>query len=170
MWATKLESDGQEHQDLLYKRACRGPRSTQTHPPTRHALHPHLEAPPRPSATSGPRFQPAPGCRQARIAQPSHLTYNSRIRRAHGPGAARGPSQRYRGRLWTPTTQPTRHASARGPYRLCRAPQLAVDPLLGRPALDLGRESAAEIHHLARIAAADFVHLQHSNQELIYRP
>ena len=149
MWVVQLESDGQEHQDLLYKRACRGPRSTQTHPPTRHALHPHLGAPPRPSATSGPRFPPAPGCRQARIAQPSHLTYNSRIRRARGPGAARGPSQRYRGRLWTPTTQPTRHASARGPYRLCRAPQLAVDPLLGHPALHLCPGSASKIRYLA---------------------
>ena len=99
MWVAQLESDGQEHQDLLYKRACRGPRSTQTHPPTRHALHPHLEAPPRPSSTSGPRFQPAPGCQQARIAQPSHLTYNNRIRRARGPGATRRPSQRDRGRL-----------------------------------------------------------------------
>ena len=170
MWAEQLESDGQEHQDLLYKGACRRPWSTQTHRPTPHALHPHLEAPPRPSATSGPRFQPAPGCRQARIAQPSHLTHNSRIKRARGPCATRGPSQRDRGRLWTPTTQPTRRASARGPYRLRRAPQLAVDPLLGRPALDLGRENAVEIRHLARIAAADFVHLQHSNQELIYQP
>ena len=56
---------------------------------------------------------------------------------------------------------------AHGPSRLRHAQQLAVDPLLGRPALHLGRESAAEIRHLARIAAADFVHLQHSNQELI---
>ena len=63
-----------------------------------------------------------------------------------------------------------RHASTQGPCRLRPAPQLAVDPLPGRPALDLGRESAAEIRHLARIAAADFVHLQHSNQELICQP
>ena len=166
MWAAQLESDGQEHQDLLHKRACRGPRSTQTHPPTRHALHPHLGAPPRPSATSGLRFRPAPGCRQARIAQPSHLTHNSRIRRARGPGAARRPSHRDRGRLWTPTTHPMRHASAQGPCRLRRALQLAVGPLLGHPALDLGRESAAEIRYLARIAAADFVHLHDSNAEL----
>ena len=40
-----------------------------------------------------------------------------------------------------------RQTSAQGPPRLRRAPQLAVDPLLGRPALDLGRESAAEIRH-----------------------
>ena len=60
-----------------------------------------------------------------------------------------------------------RQTSAQGPPRLRRAPQLAVDPLLGRPALDLGRESAAEIHHLARIAAADFVHLQHSDAEVV---
>lgn len=63
-----------------------------------------------------------------------------------------------------------RHASTHGPYRLRHVTQHVVDPLLGHPALHLGRESAAEIHHLARIAAADFVHLQHSNQELIYQP
>ena len=60
-----------------------------------------------------------------------------------------------------------RHTSAHGPCQLRRAPQHVVDPLLGHPALDLGHESATEIHHPARIAAADFVHLQHSNQELI---
>ena len=164
MWAAQLESDGQDHVDLSYKGACRGPRSTQTHPPTPHALHPHPEAPPRPSATSGPRFQPAPGCRRARIAQPSHLTRNSKWRRAGRPGAARGPSLRDRGRLWTPTAQPTRHASAQGPCRLRRAPQHVVGPLLGHPALDLRRESAAEIHHLAQTAAADFVHLHQTHQ------
>jgi hypothetical protein len=63
-----------------------------------------------------------------------------------------------------------RHASTHGQYRLRRVTQPAVDALLGRPVLDLGRESAAEIRHLARIAAADFVHLQHSNQELNYQP
>ena len=66
---------------------------------TRNASHPHPEAPPRPPTTSDPSFQPAPGCRQARIAQPSHLTRNSKKRRAGRPGTARGPSQRYRGRL-----------------------------------------------------------------------
>ena len=60
-----------------------------------------------------------------------------------------------------------RHASAQGPCRLRRAPQHVVGPLLDHPALDLGRESAAEIHHLAWIAAADFTDLRHSNQELI---
>ena len=57
-----------------------------------------------------------------------------------------------------------RQTSAQGPSRLRHAPQLAVDPLLGHPALDLGRESAAEIRHLARIAAADFVHLHQTHQ------
>ena len=59
-----------------------------------------------------------------------------------------------------------RQTSAQGHPWLRRAPQLAVDPLLGRPALDLGRESTAKIHHLARIATTDFVHLHDSNAEL----
>jgi len=62
---------------LICKRAWRRPRSTQTHPPTRNASHPHLEALPRPPTTSGPRFQPGPGCWQARTAQLSHLAHNS---------------------------------------------------------------------------------------------
>ena len=54
-----------------------------------------------------------------------------------------------------------------GPCRLRRAPQCCVDPLLRRPALHLGRESTAKIRHLAQVATADFVHLHHSNAELI---
>ena len=57
-----------------------------------------------------------------------------------------------------------RHASAHGPCQLRRAPQHVVDTLLGHPALDLGRESAAEIRHPAQIAAADFVHLHQTHQ------
>ena len=84
---------------IICEGACRRPRSTRAHPLTRHASHPHLEAPPRPPATSGPRFQPAPSSRRARTAQLSHLTRNSKITRARGPGATRGPSQRYARRL-----------------------------------------------------------------------
>ena len=62
---------------------------------------------------------------------------------------------------------PTRQASVQGPCRLRRAPQCSVDPLLRRPALHLGRESAAKIHHLAQVAATDFVHLHDSDAELI---
>ena len=40
-----------------------------------------------------------------------------------------------------------RQTSAQGPHRLRRAPQLAVDPLLGHPALHLCPGSATEIHH-----------------------
>ena len=69
--------------------------------------------------------------------------------RAGRPGATRRPRQRYIRRLKTPTTQPTRHTSAQRPYRLRRAPQPVVDPLLGRPVLDLRRESAGEIRHPA---------------------
>ena len=54
-----------------------------------------------------------------------------------------------------------------GPCRLRRASQCSVDPLLRRPALHLGRESAAKIRHLAQVAAADFVHLHHSDAEVV---
>jgi len=54
-----------------------------------------------------------------------------------------------------------------GPCRLRRAPQCSVDPLLRRPALHLGHESAAKIRHLAQVAAADFVHLHDSNAEVV---
>ena len=43
-----------------------------------------------------------------------------------------------------------RQTSAQGPPRLRRALQLAVDPLLGHPALHLCPGSAAEIHHPAK--------------------
>ena len=43
-----------------------------------------------------------------------------------------------------------RRTSAQGPYRLRHAPQLAVDPLLGHPALHLCPGSAAEIRHPAK--------------------
>ena len=61
----------------------------------------------------------------------------------------------------------TRCASARGPYWLHRATQLAVDPLLRHPALHLERRSAAKIHHLAQVTTTDFVHLHHSDAELL---
>ena len=60
-----------------------------------------------------------------------------------------------------------RQTSAQGPSRLSRAPQLAVDPLLGHPALHLCPGSAPKIRYLAPRKSADFVHLQHSNQELL---
>ena len=63
-----------------------------------------------------------------------------------------------------------RQTSAQGPSRLRRALQLAVDPLLGRPALHLDPGSAAKIRHPAQIATADFTDLRHSNQELIWMP
>ena len=43
-----------------------------------------------------------------------------------------------------------RQTSAQGPSRLRRAPQPAVDPLLGHPALHLCPGSAAEIRHPAK--------------------
>ena len=54
-----------------------------------------------------------------------------------------------------------------GPCRLRCAPQCSVHPLLRHLALHLGRESAAKIRHLAQVAATDFVHLHHSDAELI---
>ena len=60
-----------------------------------------------------------------------------------------------------------RQTSAQGPPRLHRALQRAVDPLLGHPALHLCPGSAPKIRSLAPRKSADFVHLQHSNQELI---
>ena len=63
-----------------------------------------------------------------------------------------------------------RHTSAQGPSRLRRAPQLAVDPLLGHPALHLCPGSAPKIRYLAPRKSSNFVHLQHSNQELIQQP
>jgi hypothetical protein len=83
------------------------------------------------------------------MGQPSHLATSSHSWRARRPGATRRPSQRYVWRLKTPLAQPTGHASAQGPCRLRHAPQPAVDPLLGCPALDLRRESAGEIRHPA---------------------
>ena len=59
-----------------------------------------------------------------------------------------------------------RQTSAQGHPQLRRAPQLAVDPLLGHPALHLCPGSAPKIRYLAPRKFADFVHLQHSNQEL----
>ena len=59
-----------------------------------------------------------------------------------------------------------RQTSAQGPPQLRRAPQLAVDPLLGHPALHLCLVSASKIRYLASLKPTYFVHLQHSNQEL----
>ena len=98
------------------------------------------------------------------MGQPSQLAGSSHTWRARRPGATRRPSQRYVWRLKTPLAQPTGHASAHGPCRLRRAPQPAVDPLLGCPALHLGPGSAAKIRHPAQIAAADSVDLRQTHQ------
>ena len=84
------------------------------------------------------------------MGQPSQPPASSHSWRARRPDTTRRPSQRSVRRLKTPTTQPTRHASAQGPYRLCGDPQLAVDPSLDRPAPDLGHRSAAEIWHFTK--------------------
>ena len=134
---------------LIWGCACSSPPTTQTHQPTRHALHPRNDArhtPPRPYC---PRFCIPAGCWQGQATQNSQLAGSSHSWRARRPDTTRQPSQRSVRRLKTPTTQPTRHASAQGPYRLCGDPQLAVDPSLDRPAPDLGHRSAAEIWHPA---------------------
>ena len=133
--------------DLLCKGPKTGPRGHKhTSERTRPCAHDNhaLAYSTRPLS---PRFYPTPGCREARIAQQHQLAATTKVARTGRPGAARRPSQRYVWRLKTPTTHPTRHASAQGPCRLRRAPQPAVDPLLGRPVLDLCRESACEICH-----------------------
>ena len=60
-----------------------------------------------------------------------------------------------------------RHASAQGPCWVHRAPQRAVAPLRSHLALHLGPGSASKIRYLAPRKSPNFVHLQHSNQELI---
>ena len=62
--------------------------------------------------------------------------------RAGRPGAARRPSQPSLRRPTTPIAHITRHTSAQGPCRLRHPAELAVDPLIGRPADHLGHESA----------------------------
>ena len=150
--------------DLICKRFKTGPwahkRTKQHTRPCTHDDH----ALPCPTTPQEPSFQPTPGCHRVQTAQPHQLAATTEVARIGRPGAARGPSQRYRGRLQTPTTHPMRHASAQGPCRLRRAPQHVVGPLLGHPALDLRRESAAEIRHPAQTATADFVHLHQTHQ------
>mgnify|MGYP003314679371 CR=1 FL=1 len=130
--ARTLYTRGSRAHEQTNQRNTRHTHATRVRPALHHPITP---------------FQPPAGCRRAQITQHSHLTTSSRTWRAHGPGATRRPSECYLGRLQTPTTQLMRHTSAQGPYRLRRAPQPAVDPLLGRPVLDLRRESAGEIRH-----------------------
>ena len=135
---------------LIWQRACHRLQSHHTHRETHRALQPRQPRFTLPISTLDPAFLTT--CRLLagtdRPAQPAHAQqpHTARAPAGRWPGATRRPSQRCRGRLQTPTTQPMRQTSAQGPSRLRRAPQLAVDPLLGHPALHLGPGSAARIH------------------------
>ena len=152
--------------DLLCKGPKTGPRghkhTSQRTRPCAHDNH-ALAYSTRPLR---PRFYPTPGCREARIAQQHQLAATTKVARTGRPGAARRPSQRYVWRLKTPTTQPTPQTSAQGLCRLHCAPHRAVDPRFSHLPLHLGSGSAPKIRYLAPRKFADFIHLQHSNQEL----
>ena len=117
---------------LICKRAWRRPRSTQTHQPTRYALHPCNEALPYRSTPYGPRFCPPAACPQAQTTPHSQLAASSLLRRARRPDTARRTEVAATGRLQHRESR--RHARPGQPVhtRDCRARQCSA----GTPATD----------------------------------
>lgn len=152
---------------LIWECACSSPPTTQTHQPTRHALHPRNDArhtPPRPYC---PRFCIPAGCWRARTAQPSQLTRSSYIRRARRPGATTDQKLALCPTQWSPPSTSSCQSSTQGPCRLGRAQQRAEELLLGPESTpSRSKKRPRRIRHPAQISLTGSIDLQHSNTQV----